>query len=129
MNPLAYGINTGITDPRFFGFPRLNIAGYNIAFGGNWPKVRGPNGSLQFLDHYSILHGNHSFKFGGEVIQNTARGFITANGKGRFRFKNLTQFMEGVLASSGGQTTVEAAIPRVIIPMGNTPRFFKTTGA
>ena len=111
VNPLDYGINTGITDPRFFGFPRLNINGINIGFGGNWPKVRGPNTSTQYLDHVSILHGNHSFKFGGEIIQNAATGFITANGKARFRFKNLTQFMEGVLASSGGQTTVEAGDP------------------
>ena len=111
VNPLAYGINTGITDPRFFGFPRLNIQGFGIGFGGNWPKIRGPNGSLQFLDHFSILHGNHSFKFGGEIVQNSAAGFITANGKARLRFRSLSDFLEGVLSSSGGQTTVEAGDP------------------
>ena len=111
VNPVTYGINTGITDPRFFGFPRLSISGFGIGFGGNWPKIRGPNTSLQLLDHFSILRGNHSFKFGGEVVRNNAVGFITSNGKARFRFKNLTQFLEGVLASSGGQTTVEAGDP------------------
>ena len=125
VNPLDYGINTGITDPRFFGFPRLNISGYTIGFGGNWPKIRGPNGSLQFLDHVSILHGNHSFKFGGEAIQNTATGFITSNGKARFRFKNLTQFLEGVAASSGGQTTVEAGDPTRHYTNGQYAAFFQ----
>ena len=68
VNPVTYGINTGITDPRFFGFPRLSISGFGIGFGGNWPKIRGPNTSLQLLDHFSILRGNHSFKFGGEPV-------------------------------------------------------------
>jgi TonB-dependent receptor-like protein len=111
VNPVAYGINTGITDPRFFGFPRLSISGFGFILGGNWPKIRGPNGSLQFLDHVSILRGNHAIKFGGEIVRNNATGFITSNGKSRFRFKSLTQFLQGTLSSSGGQTTVEAGDP------------------
>jgi hypothetical protein len=125
VNPIDYGINTGITDPRFFGFPRLNIQGFGIGFGGNWPKIRGPNGSLQFLDHVSILHGNHSFKFGGEIVQNTATGFITSNGKARFRFKNLTEFIEGILRTSGGQTTVEAGDPTRHYSNGQYAAFFQ----
>src|SRR6202171_3107235 len=54
VNPLAYGINTGVTDPRFFGFPLIQITdfnGANFRLGGNWPKHVGPDGSLQFLEH------------------------------------------------------------------------------
>lgn len=125
VNPVDYGMNSGITDPRFFGFPRLSISGFSIGLGGNWPKIRGPNGSLQFLDHLSILRGNHAFKFGGEVIHNDATGFITSNGKARFRFRNLSQFLQGVLASSGGQTTVEAGDPTRHYSNGEYAAFFQ----
>jgi Carboxypeptidase regulatory-like domain/TonB dependent receptor-like, beta-barrel len=118
VNPTAYGFNSGITDPRFFGFPRMDFQGFGNWFGGNWPKIRGPNSSLQFLDHVSVLHGNHSFMFGGEIIANNATGFITTFGKGRFRFRKgpgstttLENFLTGVLASSGGTSAVEAGDP------------------
>jgi hypothetical protein len=101
VNPTAYGINTGVTDPNYFGFPFLRFSGFNFRFGGNWPKKRGPDGSLQVLEHFSILHGNHSFKFGGEVIYNTAVPFVTASGKGTVRFKSLTGFLQGLPATSG----------------------------
>ena len=86
VSPLAYGINTGVTNPSYFGFPFIRFSGFNVRLGGNWPKLRGPDGSLQVLEHVSILHGNHSFKFGGEIIYNTATPFVTANGKGTVRF-------------------------------------------
>ena len=85
MNPLAYGINTGVTDPRFFGFPLIQITsfnGSNFRLGGNWPKHIGPDGSLQILEHVSVLRGKHAFKFGGEIIHNTADPFITKTARG-----------------------------------------------
>lgn len=112
VNPVAYGINTGITDSRFFGFPLLQLQGFGIRFGGNWPKIKGPNTALQFLDHVSILHGNHSFMFGGEVIRNEVTSFISSNGKGRLRFQNLTQFLEGVMRSgNSGVSALEVGDP------------------
>ncbi len=101
VNPTAYGINTGITDPNYFGFPFIRFVGFSARLGGNWPKERGPDGSLQTLEHVSILHGNHAFKFGGEIIYNTAVPFVTASGKGTVRFKNLTQFLQGTPRTSG----------------------------
>jgi hypothetical protein len=103
VNPLAYGINTGVTDPRFFGFPLLRINPFslsNFRLGGNWPKITGPDDSLQISEHLSLLHGNHAFKFGGEIIYNRANPFITQNGKGSIRFKNLDQFLEGIVKNS-----------------------------
>jgi outer membrane receptor protein involved in Fe transport len=102
INPLAYGINTGVTDPRFFGFPIIVINPFNGTFrlGGNWPKITGPDGSIQVLDHVSVVKGNHALKFGGEFIHNTANPFITQNGKGNIRFKGLENFLEGNLKNS-----------------------------
>jgi hypothetical protein len=88
VNPLAYGINTGVTDPRFFGFPFIRITPFNFRLGGNWPKHPGPTGSLDTLESVSILRGKHTFKFGGEIVENTADVFVTANGKGSIRFNS-----------------------------------------
>ena len=103
VNPLAYGINTGVTDPRFFGFPLLRINPFsraNFRLGGNWPKITGPDGSLQIVDHVSVLRGSHALKFGGEFIHNSANPFITQSGKGSFRFKDLENFLQGNVKNS-----------------------------
>jgi hypothetical protein len=104
VNPLAYGINTGVTDPRFFGFPLIQINSFNGAnfrLGGNWPKHVGPDGSLQILEHVSVLRGKHAFKFGGEVIGSTADPFITSNAKGLIKFRNNSDFLTGDVKGSG----------------------------
>ncbi len=111
VNPTAYGINTGVTDPNYYGFPFIRFSGFNFRFGGNWPKKRGPDGSLQILEHVSILHGNHAFKFGGEVIYNSAVPFVTASGKGTIRFKNLEQFLEGLPRTNGTESALLVGDP------------------
>jgi hypothetical protein len=114
VNPLAYGINTGVTDPRFFGFPFIRINPFsqgNFRLGGNWPKHTGPDGALQFLEHVSVLRGKHAFKFGGEIIHNTAEPFITANGKGSVRFTSLTNFLTGVARDTGSLSAILTGDP------------------
>jgi hypothetical protein len=106
VNPLAYGINTGVTDPRIFGFPSLSITGFGFGgtgtlFGGGQQKIIGPDNTYQLLDHYTILHGNHSFKLGGEFIENLATAYQNSNGKGKFNFSSLTGFLQGSFATGG----------------------------
>jgi outer membrane receptor protein involved in Fe transport len=106
INPLAYGINTGVTDSRKFGFPLLQINSFNGAnfrLGGNWPKHVGPDGSLQILEHFSILRGKHALKFGGEIIRDTADPFITMNAKGIIKFADLESFLLGNVRPGGSQ--------------------------
>src|SRR5260370_6828532 len=50
---------------------------------------------MQFTDSVSYLRGNHSFKFGGEVLVLKSTNNVTANTKGPVRFKDLTHFFEG----------------------------------
>jgi Carboxypeptidase regulatory-like domain/TonB dependent receptor-like, beta-barrel len=100
VNPLSYGINTGVTDPRRFGFPLVQINSLNGAtfkLGGNWPKYNGPDGSLQILDHVSILRGKHAFKFGGEFIRDTSNPFVTMNAKGLVKFHDIESFLTGTV--------------------------------
>jgi hypothetical protein len=84
--PTGYGFNSGVTNPQYFGFPRISISGFT-QLGGNWPKYVGPNTNTEFLDHISYLHGKHSFKFGGEftIVQSSAGA--TSNAKGKVNFK------------------------------------------
>ena len=125
VNPLAYGINTGVTDPRFFGFPFIRINPFssgNFRLGGNWPKHPGPTGSLDILDSVSLLRGKHAFKFGGEIIQNTADVFVTANGKGSIRFNKsgrgaaartgLEDFLLGIPRNSGTLSAILVGDPQ-----------------
>jgi len=115
VNPLSYGINTGVTDPRFFGFPFIRINPFstgNFRLGGNWPKHPGPTGTLDVLDQISVLRGKHAFKFGGEIIKNTADVFVTANGKGSIRFTSLENFLTGNIRSTGTLSSILVGDPR-----------------
>jgi len=87
--PTGYGINTGVVNPEYFGFPRISITGFTL-MGGNWPKIIGPDANTEFVDHLSYLHGKHALKFGGEVTFVQGDGGATTNAKGRFNFKKAT---------------------------------------
>jgi hypothetical protein len=86
--PTGYGFNSGVTNAKFYGFPRIAISGFT-QLGGNWPKYVGPNTNTEFLDHISYLHGKHALKFGGEftIVQSTAGA--TSNAKGKINFKTI----------------------------------------
>ena len=86
VNPTTYGINTGVTNPLYFGFPVVVLQGFSAQLGAGWPKVVGPDGVGQIVDHVSYLRGKHAFKFGGEAMLNRFNGTVTANAKGNIRF-------------------------------------------
>jgi len=93
--PMGFDMNTGVTNPLFFGFPKVSISGFTI-LGGNWPKFVGPNQNVEILDHISLLKGKHAFKFGGEYTFVETNSGATSNAKGRINFK-----------SGGGNTPLE----------------------
>ena len=108
--PTGYGINTGVTNPEYFGFPRISIQGFTL-MGGNWPKIIGPDANTEFVEHLSYLKGKHAFKFGGEVTFVEGDGGATTNAKGRFNFKktsgasgisSIESFLEGNVATGSG---------------------------
>ena len=100
--PTGYGMNTGVMNPLFYGFPRVNVQGFT-QLGGNWPKFVGPNANTEFLDHISYLHGKNAFKFGGEYTYVQSSAGATSNAKGLVKFTNkngtgnsLENFLEGI---------------------------------
>ena len=96
--PTGYAMNTGVTNPLFYGFPRINIQGFT-QLGGNWPKFVGPDANTEFLDHISYLHGKHAFKFGGEYTFVETVSGATSNAKGLVKFTGsnaLENFLQGI---------------------------------
>jgi hypothetical protein len=86
-NGSTYHFYTGQTNPAYYGLPVFTFqGGYSFQFGLGWPKTVGPNGTWQISDSISLLRGNHSFKFGGEVLILQSTNNVTANTKGPVRF-------------------------------------------
>lgn len=101
VDPSTLGFFTGVTNPASFGFPRLRISGFgSFQLGASWPKTVGPDSVWQFTDSVSYLHGNHAFKFGGEVLINQSTNIVTNNTKGPVNFSSLTNFFSGTIKSA-----------------------------
>lgn len=101
----AYGLNTGVTNPLYFGLPRINVAGFfgfpiNGIGGFNWPKVQGPDTRYQIIDHATLTEGKHSFKFGGELHRDGFNGAAYGGTRGRFKFLGGGAFSVGTISSS-----------------------------
>jgi len=95
-NGSTYHMNTGQTNPAYFGLPTFTFqGGYSFQFGLGWPKTVGPNTVTQFTDSVSIQKGKHALKFGGEFLINHSLNNVTANTKGPVRFSNLQSFFAG----------------------------------
>jgi hypothetical protein len=95
-NGSTYHMYTGQTNPAYFGLPTLAFqGGYSFQLGLGWPKTVGPDGVWQFSDSVSWLRGNHTVKFGGEVLVLQSTSNVTANTKGPLRFNGLQNFFSG----------------------------------
>jgi hypothetical protein len=95
-----YGLNTGITDPRLFGFPRINPDDTNAGFdymGGNssWPLSTSPSATENYSDTVSFTHGRHSFHFGGVFMHGAVNYYRASFGRGRVNFDGLSDFLAG----------------------------------
>jgi len=102
VSPTTYGINTGITNPLYFGFPVVKIFQFNpgtFHLGAIWPKIEGPGGVYQFADDASYLHGKHTIKFGVGIMRTQNGGVITSNAKGSIGFGSLNDFLTGNVAN------------------------------
>jgi hypothetical protein len=98
VNPLTYGLNTGVTDPRLFGFPRVNPGtdAFNY-MGGNssWPLETTPSKTDSFSDTANYTRGKHTIRFGGSFRYGDVDYYRAGYGRGRVDFSDLTDFMDG----------------------------------
>jgi len=99
VNPTQYGLNTGITDPRLFGFPRINPStSYFDYLGGNssWPLGTSPSHTENYADTVSYTVGKHALRFGGDFSDGGVDDYFRAGyGRGRIDFHYLTDFLAG----------------------------------
>jgi hypothetical protein len=119
----TYQIFTGQNNPLYRGLPAIQWqGGYSFTLGASWPKTVGPDGIWQFSDSVSYLRGNHSFKFGGEVLVMQSTNNVTANTKGPVRFGN----------TSGGppalQNFFSGNMNRALFTSGNLLRHLQNEG-
>jgi Carboxypeptidase regulatory-like domain/TonB dependent receptor len=94
--PTGYGIPSGITNPLYFGMPKLRIKTFTGFLGqGQREGNRGPEGTADIVDHVSHLHGKHAFKFGFEFLYGIADNNPYNFGNGAINFKTLNDFLLG----------------------------------
>lgn len=96
VNPTTYGLNTGITDPRLFGFPRINPGRHIFNYmGGNssWPLYTTPSRTNNYSDTFTYTRGRHSLRVGGVFSDGGVNYFRAGYGRGRVDFNDLTQFL------------------------------------
>ncbi len=95
-------------EPANCGIPVLTIQGFT-ATGccSSFPKIQGPDYTIQGIDSVSIIHGNHSFKFGGEVRHESTEEGTYSGSRGTISFApgtggltNLQEFLLGNLSTS-----------------------------
>lgn len=108
----AYGINTGVTNPLYGGFPQLSISTLTGALGaGPRSSIRGPEGDVDLVESVSYLRGKHAFKFGFEYVDVVLDGDTYSGAQGSLVFPNVEGFLNGVPTSGSiltGDPTEEA---------------------
>ena len=97
VNPTQYGLNTGVTDPRLFGFPRVGPGSEFDYMGGNssWPLNTTPSKTYSFSDTASYTRGRQTVRFGGSFRYGDVDYFRAGYGRGRVDFRELYQFLSG----------------------------------
>jgi len=97
--PQGYGMNTGVTNPLYFGAPAIQITGFQT-LGANVRTSRGgPQGDFNLLETVSTLRGQHSLKFGFEFVDIVFNLNVFTNAQGLASFSNLQNFLQGIPAS------------------------------
>jgi hypothetical protein len=98
VNPTHYGLNTGITDPRVFGFPTINPGQNTFDYLGgvtNWPSWTSPSHTENYSDTLSYTLGRHALRFGGVFSNGGVQYFRANSGRGAVYFNSLTDYFTG----------------------------------
>ncbi len=108
--PFGFGGANNDTKPNC-GFTNVTFQSFDASLGccSSFPKFYGPDHINEFIDNVSVLHGNHAFKFGGEIRVSTLGDTGTFNrGRGQVSFRNtdgdqaLENFIRGNTGTSSG---------------------------
>ncbi len=98
VNPTTYGLNTGVTNPVLFGFPRINPGSDEFNYmGGNssWPLATTPSATYNWSDTIAYTTGKHAIRMGAEFRNGDVNYLRAGYGRGRIDFSDLTDFVAG----------------------------------
>jgi hypothetical protein len=127
INPIALGLNTGVTDPTLIGSPKITISGFDYV-GATQPLGRiDTTGHL--TDNLTYTHGRHQMKFGGEFRRARLDVFYNTNKRGTFVFdgtrgpwasdttlsgnlRSVADFLAGYPSNSSGAVIVLGQLQR-----------------
>jgi len=107
--PSTYGIFTGVTATG--SLPIIRVSPFTPLGGSpGWPYTFGPDTVYQFVDYVSYLHGNHAFKFGGDIRHNEADPSQIGAAKGAINFRGGGA-LENMLAGIPTFATIQSGSP------------------
>jgi hypothetical protein len=127
FDPLALGLNTGVTDPTLLGSPKLTINGFDYV-GATQPLGR-IDTTGHITDNLTWSRGRHQVKFGGEFRRARLDVFYQINKRGSFTFdgtrgpwasdttlsgnvRSVADFLAGYPTNSSGAVIVQGALQR-----------------
>ena len=111
FNPLALGLNTGVTDPTLIGSPKITISGFDYV-GATQPLGR-IDTTGHITDNLTWSHGRHQLKVGGEYRRARLDVFYQINKRGSFVFDG-TRGPWSADASAQRKSPVGGGLPRRI---------------
>jgi hypothetical protein len=95
FDPNSIGLNTGVTDPRAFGLPVINVSGY-ATIGSSAADPRGrTDQNYQGFANLSYNKGRHDMKFGYEYRRTTVDQYFDEGFRGVLNFPSLDAFIAG----------------------------------
>ena len=95
FDPVALGLNTGVTSPNLKGAPLIAISGFEST--GLTPNSGRNDITGHFSDALSYTSGKHQMRFGGEIRQARIDSFYTTGGRGAFYFTGTQGPWSGLL--------------------------------
>src|SRR5258708_21029134 len=84
FNPIAAGLNTGVTSPGLLGAPNITINGFDAI--GLTPPLGRIDTTGTITDTLSYVSGRHQLRFGGEYRRARLDVFYQRNARGTFTF-------------------------------------------
>jgi hypothetical protein len=94
----VYGLKTGVTDPRLFGFPIIYPSTDDFDHLGGvsgWPTWTAPSHTENYSDTVSYTAGRHTVRFGGDFSNGGVEYLRAGFGRGEVDFETLQDFMTG----------------------------------
>jgi hypothetical protein len=130
FNPIALGLNTGVTDANLLGSPKITISGFDYVGASN------PTGRIDttghITDNLSYTSNGHLWKVGAEYRRAVLDVFYDINKRGTFTFdgsrgpwasdtsvsnnvRSLADFLAGLPSNSNGATIARGQLQRLYL--------------